>query len=443
MDPNLGASTARTSNTTGDGSNPSGHPASSRSRKPSVVNACERCRKRKIRCDERTPCATCARFHVACVRPNHRLLAKDAQSALEERVRLLEEQLARVGAQNVPNAQSNTGSSAESSPTRAEAGQGAQELRIDTEFDIDSPSGPYPYPFDCSTNFEVTSGPYLPAIEITQFDTPNYLDVSPSPSLVFSSSRGSTPDTSLVSSLVSSRPDRRSSLTVTSSYSIGPSAIQYPSEPLSNLNPFASVNRGRSSSLSEEIWTPNTPFSLDPSDQQALAQSKDASGPSSQRPSSLLAALPQQHQIPQPSPFQHFPSKTEAEILTMSYLSHFGQQHSTSRRQILSICLNAVYNILDPASPELSSAVSPSINVPSTEYSFGMAQFHVFMVLACGLRLLNADSSTKISDSHENMLATCYHHAMQHVHSIGFWDEPGGVEAATYLLNYVKSSPSA
>ena len=37
-------------------------------RKKSVSNACERCRRRKIRCDGNTPCATCNRFSLPCVR---------------------------------------------------------------------------------------------------------------------------------------------------------------------------------------------------------------------------------------------------------------------------------------------------------------------------------------------------------------------------------------
>ena len=37
-------------------------------RRKSVSNACERCRRRKIRCDGETPCATCKRFAVQCIR---------------------------------------------------------------------------------------------------------------------------------------------------------------------------------------------------------------------------------------------------------------------------------------------------------------------------------------------------------------------------------------
>lgn len=37
-------------------------------RRKSVSNACERCRRRKIRCDGDTPCATCKRFSLQCIR---------------------------------------------------------------------------------------------------------------------------------------------------------------------------------------------------------------------------------------------------------------------------------------------------------------------------------------------------------------------------------------
>ena len=37
-------------------------------RRKSVSNACERCRRRKIRCDGDTPCSTCKRFSQHCMR---------------------------------------------------------------------------------------------------------------------------------------------------------------------------------------------------------------------------------------------------------------------------------------------------------------------------------------------------------------------------------------
>ncbi|CBF83929.1 hypothetical protein AN2826.2 [Aspergillus nidulans FGSC A4] len=54
-----------------------------------VTSACERCRRRKIRCDGETPCATCRRFRINCVR-----IQKNDTQALEQRVRQLEAQIA-------------------------------------------------------------------------------------------------------------------------------------------------------------------------------------------------------------------------------------------------------------------------------------------------------------------------------------------------------------
>lgn len=41
-------------------------------KRKAVAVACERCRRRKIRCDGFQPCATCARFAVRCVRAEER-----------------------------------------------------------------------------------------------------------------------------------------------------------------------------------------------------------------------------------------------------------------------------------------------------------------------------------------------------------------------------------
>lgn len=39
-----------------------------RQRRKATIVACDRCRRRKIRCDSLQPCATCARFGVRCAR---------------------------------------------------------------------------------------------------------------------------------------------------------------------------------------------------------------------------------------------------------------------------------------------------------------------------------------------------------------------------------------
>jgi hypothetical protein len=45
---------------------PVGDNAVARQRRKTTVTACDRCRRRKIRCDGERPCQTCARFGVRC-----------------------------------------------------------------------------------------------------------------------------------------------------------------------------------------------------------------------------------------------------------------------------------------------------------------------------------------------------------------------------------------
>ncbi|KAL1961311.1 hypothetical protein VTO42DRAFT_39 [Malbranchea cinnamomea] len=412
-------------------------PSSSRLRRPSVLNACQRCRKRHIRCDERTPCGTCARLNVLCVRHDHRLLARCPRSALEERVRVLEEQLAKIGARSEANSLNEPSVSGGVERTRQ-----VPQLRIDTAFSTE------PYALDYRSSVDISpSTPNIPTIEITQYDTPGYLDVPPSPSLVFSSSsRASTPDPFLVPSptLSPMRRERQGSLFLDSHCFLdSPSMPCYSDE--AHLSPFSRNGRDRSASLSLDVCNPHGASNLNremPAGISDPSQLKEGVFPglSLQQPSAMLPPGHLEHQIYQESPSQRFPSRNEAEMFTMAYFDHFGQHHPTSNRQALSVCLEAVYNVLGSTLPQLT-AVSQSTKVPPTEYSFGMAQFHVFMVMACGIRLLNAGSTTPMSSEHREMLETCYHRAIQQVHSMCFWDEPGGQNAATYLLHYVKSSP--
>ncbi|KAL4804156.1 hypothetical protein BDV18DRAFT_162563 [Aspergillus unguis] len=67
-------------------------------RDKTVTSACERCRKRKIRCDDETPCKTCRRFRLNCVRAQ-----KNDTTSLEQRVQQLEAQIASISSSQGPS----------------------------------------------------------------------------------------------------------------------------------------------------------------------------------------------------------------------------------------------------------------------------------------------------------------------------------------------------
>ncbi|KAH7333407.1 hypothetical protein BKA65DRAFT_507737 [Rhexocercosporidium sp. MPI-PUGE-AT-0058] len=87
----------------------------------SLLRSCERCRRRKIRCDDYFPCAACTRLGLQCKVSDDRR-AERSQSYLEERVKRLESLLAqqenRDGALVYPRPSTPSGSMSTSGPSQ-------------------------------------------------------------------------------------------------------------------------------------------------------------------------------------------------------------------------------------------------------------------------------------------------------------------------------------
>ncbi|EON69550.1 hypothetical protein W97_08810 [Coniosporium apollinis CBS 100218] len=131
------------------------------------------------------------------------------------------------------------------------------------------------------------------------------------------------------------------------------------------------------------------------------------------------------------------PPKSDAETISQAYFSHFSNEQPYLDRSTFQFCLNAVYSLPSPnAQLDLTAATILS----STPYSLQTAKFHVFIVLATGMRLLGE----QLGGRFEGMLESCYRAAMGQVAEVGmdFWERPGGAEAAMLLAAFGKARGS-
>ena len=144
--------------------------------------------------------------------------------------------------------------------------------------------------------------------------------------------------------------------------------------------------------------------------------------------------------IPQPEPHVRtvlpqtplLPTKTDAEYLCRTFFSALFPHSRILDPSKFEACLNAVYT-----SPSLCDTQAPiSTILASTQYTFEMAKFHVFMVLSIGIRILE----TQFEDGHTALLDGCYCMALSQVGDVGFWSKKGGVEAAQLMLEFAKLS---
>ncbi|KAH6613880.1 hypothetical protein C7974DRAFT_66162 [Boeremia exigua] len=397
-------------------------------RRKSVSNACERCRRRKIRCDGDTPCATCKRFSLQCVRTQKpkELVASEHREALEDRIHQLESQLAaHVNA-----------------PMHGMEGIDETILAATSDFNWQD-TGPPP-PINLGTTFAnsfETGGMDLsaftqssmPMIAINQCEhVPNVASPSsPVPSFWSGTTRASSPDmppTSVPPQFASIPPHLRGSKPSTSPLEphTAPS-WEFMAQPQSGQKTTA---RSRTHSRN----TSNSSASLESEDQ--------AMSPIPEVDDDLLpfaASTPHlpRHGVFAPSPAPAstrsgytdrsraisttpLPSRFEAETLTSEFMqhikSHSPQAYGMPASSFLQLC-EMVYPNSQKASPSMLMA------------SMSMARFHVFLAMATGMKLRIKDSP----ESTNALLDTCYDLAMQQTTTSTFWQEDGGVEAAQLL----------
>ncbi|KAF2793195.1 hypothetical protein K505DRAFT_306221 [Melanomma pulvis-pyrius CBS 109.77] len=391
-------------------------------RRKSVSNACERCRRRKIRCDGNTPCATCNRFSLPCHRSQkpREVVASEHQAALESRIHQLEAQLAahvNTPMHGMESIDQNVMAAAGSSNFDW---QSPPPLTLDTNFST-------PYSPDNDLDLGSFSAGSMPSIAITECEPTSFASPSsPVPSFWSdSSTRPSSPDQPPTSAPKLAPPSR----TQTFSPPIAPhnapswefmagggSGQLKPHAPSQNLS-----RRTSASSLSQESeeegesdvdMMPLAPVPHLPRQGifAAHTESPPPGGPRSSYTdrSRALSTTP-------------FPSRFEAETLTSEFVQHIEsleyKAYSVNPSVFGKFC-EAVYP--DPA--KRSTPVETSTSVQ-------MARFHVFMAMSIGMKVRIKDSP----EATNSLLDTCYELAMQQTSSVTFWQEKGALEAAELL----------
>lgn len=409
-------------------------------RRKSVPNACERCRRRKIRCDGDTPCSTCKRFSLQCVRTQkpRELVASEHREALEGRIHQLEAQLAAHV--NAP----------------MHGMEGIDETILaaaSADFNWQDTSPPpinldatFPASFDTSGlsmgSFGQSS---VPAIAINQCEhVPNVASPSsPVPSFWSGTTRASSPDlppTSVPAQFASIPP-----------HLLGSKPNLSPLEPHTapswEFMAQMQLNRksaGTTRSRSHSRNTSNSSVSLTSDDQvmSPIAEVDDDLMPfvaaphlprqgvfaPSPAPASTLSSYTDRSRAASTVPL---PSRFEAETLTTEFMQHV-ETHSPD-----------AYGMAPSLFAQLCETVYPnpqktSSSMPVT--SISMARFHVFLAMATGMKLRIKDSP----ESTNTLLDTCYELAMQQISVPTFWQEDGGVEAAQLLTIFagIRKTPN-
>lgn len=402
-------------------------------RRKSVSNACERCRRRKIRCDGETPCSTCKRFTLQCVRTQkpREVVASEHREALEGRIKHLESQLAAHVNAPMHGMESIDQSLMASTPTSFDWQSPPPLLNLDTSI----PASFTADDLDLGT-FSASSS--MPSIAIDQCEHfPQPAPNSPVPSLWSGTTRASSPDMppTSVPTQYANRPHYPSSI---KSFASPMESNTAESWEFMNQASSSYLQPGTASSRGHSRRTSASSLSLD-SDEQAMspipeveddilplapaprlprqgifaARHTESPGPTSSRSSftdrsRALATTP-------------LPSRFEAETLTTEFVHHIESLEYGS------------YSISSSLFSQLCDAVYPNpqrISAIETPASMPMARFHVFLAMAVAMKVRIKDSPEPTNA----LLDTCYDLAMQQATSSTFWQEFGGVEAAQLLL---------
>ncbi|PIA99426.1 hypothetical protein CB0940_03708 [Cercospora beticola] len=389
-----------------------------RQRRKTAIVACERCRRRKIRCDGNQPCATCARFNVRCTKPEERRERSSSNAehaALADRVRMLEARLAAVTASE----------QAEASSWNPRPGPPA--LHLDTSFSADMPHASSGMD-DMSMSDDFLSPNNVPTIQITGPHGSNPsspLALSPSPSLFSGTSRASSPDPfSAVSAFDYGNALGASTLNISGQ---GP----HRTPPMSQ---WADV-------YSQTLQTPVSPGGHHISRRssvssfgglgEALCAPADQSGDWGMddpfgEPEYNEGFGNFDQFVPEPTP-----SKTQAEALAEQV---FSSRYLPIERSAFRVCLEAIYLL-----PSHTTDVHPTVHSmlsSYTTYTLRVARCLVFLVLSIGLRM-NANSGMGDAGLHG-----CYQLAMRQMSRPDFWSENGAQEVSVLLSAFAEVSRS-
>ncbi|KAL2812736.1 hypothetical protein BJX63DRAFT_239049 [Aspergillus granulosus] len=362
-----------------------------------VTTACERCRRRKIRCDGETPCATCRRFRINCVR-----IQKNDTHALETRVRQLEAQIAELtsGLAGVQPQDPNVPVSPQWTP----------DIRLITDFSSPGPA------LAIDQQFSPFAGSPSSPIEIPSIQVVDYADAS-SPVSPVSISPSSSPHP-LVPVLPKHMPDSmETGLRPTNTgATMSPPITACPS-PNYTANPYLSPrsvpgpSRSRSSSVSS--------LGLDYDWASAPGDLPVSSFAESNLGASMFEMVPSVSEVAAP----WTPTRFESETLLDKYFDRTqGYSIPVTRSKLFEFL-----DLLDHPRPSSSGRELPC--------SVSMARFHVYMAMAIGLRMEMEGRATTI-----HLLHNCYRMALEEARSPLFWAQPYGVEAAMLVMIFAQVS---
>lgn len=368
-----------------------------------VTTACERCRRRKIRCDGETPCATCRRFRISCVR-----IQKNDTQALEQRVRQLEAQIADFNTQNHGHGH---GSGPVGLPS-------PQAWSPDVQFNVDFGS-PGPAVAMDQTFSQFHPGSPSP-LEIPSIQVVDYADsmspvspvsLSPSPMLRPLAPAGPNPISDGLGTGL--RPPSAGA-----AVSPPPTAIQSPHH---GLMPYLSPrslpgpSRSRSSSIS----------SLGLDTDWASAPDLSVYGLTDTELEPGIFEIPS---TPDAETL-HAPTRFEAETLIDKFflqmqMAAYPLAHYPLDRSKLHEFLNIIHQ-----------QVPPLDAVHDWSCSESMARFHVYMAMAVSLRMEKDGRSSTL-----NLLQKCYLLALRETQEPSFWKQAFAQEAAVLFLLFAQVS---
>ncbi|KAF2661063.1 hypothetical protein K491DRAFT_674357 [Lophiostoma macrostomum CBS 122681] len=397
------------------------------SRRKSVSNACERCRRRKIRCDGDTPCATCKRFSLQCVRTQkpREAIATEHQAALESRIHQLESQLAAHVNAPMHGMESIEQSLASAGPSSFGWQSPPPPLSVDTSF-----SQPFSPSSDMLGSFSAGS---MPSIAISECEPAPISppSTSPVPSQWSGTTRASSPELPPPTSAPHFPP---SAFPQSKAPHAAPSWEFMAQGTAGRLDPQGSLGGdfSRKTSISsgsvdeddaaissfEERESSADIMPLAPAPRLPrhgiFGAHTESPPPGSARPtfsdrSRAITAIP-------------FPSRFEAETLTSEFVEHIQAFEGPKPYSIGPAHFSRICESVYPDPTGRATSADTSISVP-------MARFHVFLAMAIGMKVRIKDSSEPTN----SLLDRCYELAMQQATSAIFWQEPGGVEAAQLL----------
>ncbi|PLN86179.1 hypothetical protein BDW42DRAFT_109190 [Aspergillus taichungensis] len=363
-------------------------PVGTWSRPKSVAAACERCRRRKIRCDGDTPCATCRRFSIDCIR--HRKGA--AHVVLEGRIQELEAQVATLSA----------------ILSRSQNGSVVENLLLMPPLPThpsptDSMSSTFGYP---AVGPDVHHGAVppldIPRIQIVECANMNAMPMTMSPSGVPVASRSST-----MSAIMDTR--------------------LMPTQLGINLSPPLSAS-------SSPTWEA----------QSALSPGSFAMPSPSRRSSASSLALDTNFDLPDCFSSEAGDSLLQVQGFGVSAfgdeLEHFNLTTRAEADGLLNFICDRAPGLGVPLSRE---SLQASLNIvydhetltPTNPCSVSMARFQVYMAMAAALRL-----RSDVRGEENPMLGNCYRLALEQIQSSQFWTQPLAYGAAMLIVLFARAT---